>query len=213
MTTSGKPRGVKPKEALIKSKRAYQKLSDNGESFARSQAFSKKTQAYAQLYFRKFLARLSLNQRFPNSTNKLFWQKAGAALLILALCVIASRLTGQSVCPIYRTLGIPCPSCGMTRAWVCLLHFDIPGAFQMHPLFWVVPPGLVFCSPPVQQRLPGKAKTVVCVAVGFVFITVWVVRMVLLFPHTPPMVYLPNAWLPRVAQWVWGLARHFALRY
>jgi len=45
-------------ETLIKSKRAYQKLSDSGEIFARSQAFSKKTQAYAQLYFRKFLVSL-----------------------------------------------------------------------------------------------------------------------------------------------------------
>lgn len=34
---------------------------------------------------------------------------------------------------------IPCPSCGMTRAYINLLHLDFIGAFRMHPMFWSVP--------------------------------------------------------------------------
>lgn len=30
--------------------------------------------------------------------------------------------------------GLPCPSCGSTRALARLLDFDIPGAFAMNPL-------------------------------------------------------------------------------
>lgn len=31
--------------------------------------------------------------------------------------------------------GISCAGCGMTRAWIALLHFDINTAFMYHPLF------------------------------------------------------------------------------
>ena len=39
---------------------------------------------------------------------------------------------------------IPCPGCGMTRAYLALLRLDIAGAFDMHPMFWSVPILLVF---------------------------------------------------------------------
>lgn len=35
--------------------------------------------------------------------------------------------------------GIPCPGCGMTRAYIALLHLDFRAAFYYHPLFWMVP--------------------------------------------------------------------------
>lgn len=30
--------------------------------------------------------------------------------------------------------GIPCPSCGMTRAFLSFLSFDFPSSFSYHPL-------------------------------------------------------------------------------
>lgn len=41
-------------------------------------------------------------------------------------------------CPLYFMFGIPCPGCGMTRAFISLLKFDISQAFYYHPLFPVV---------------------------------------------------------------------------
>lgn len=38
-------------------------------------------------------------------------------------------------CPIKYITGISCAGCGMTRAWIALLHFDINTAFMYHPLF------------------------------------------------------------------------------
>ena len=41
---------------------------------------------------------------------------------------------------IFRLMtGIPCPGCGMTRAWLAALRLDYAAAFAYHPLFWVVP--------------------------------------------------------------------------
>ena len=47
-------------------------------------------------------------------------------------------------CLFKKLLGIPCPGCGMTRAYLALLRLDIRGAFEMHPMFWSVPILLVF---------------------------------------------------------------------
>lgn len=45
----------------------------------------------------------------------------------------------QIPCGFRMLFGIPCPTCGMTRAYIALLHADIPTAFDCHSLFWAVP--------------------------------------------------------------------------
>jgi hypothetical protein len=39
-----------------------------------------------------------------------------------------------TVCYLKAFTGIPCPTCGSTRAVGCLAHGDLPGAFAMNPL-------------------------------------------------------------------------------
>lgn len=38
------------------------------------------------------------------------------------------------VCLVKAVSGLPCPSCGSTRALACLAHADLAGAFLMNPL-------------------------------------------------------------------------------
>ena len=47
-------------------------------------------------------------------------------------------------CPSSYFLGIPCPGCGMTRAFLSLLHLDFKTAFFYHPLFPVVIIAIIF---------------------------------------------------------------------
>lgn len=42
-------------------------------------------------------------------------------------------------CPFRNLTGIPCPGCGMSRAWWAFLRLDIREAFRQHPMFWAVP--------------------------------------------------------------------------
>ena len=42
-------------------------------------------------------------------------------------------------CMFRHFLKIECPGCGLTRAYLALLHGDLSGAFSFHPLFWTVP--------------------------------------------------------------------------
>jgi hypothetical protein len=42
-------------------------------------------------------------------------------------------------CLFQAILQIPCPMCGMTRAYLALFRWDIRGAFSNHSLFWAIP--------------------------------------------------------------------------
>lgn len=42
-------------------------------------------------------------------------------------------------CPIRATIGIPCPGCGLTRAWLAALQLDFSAAFAHHAMFWSIP--------------------------------------------------------------------------
>ncbi len=42
-------------------------------------------------------------------------------------------------CPFYRILGISCPGCGVTRAWLCFLHGDWSQAVSFHLFFLPMP--------------------------------------------------------------------------
>lgn len=61
---------------------------------------------------------------------------AGAASLLLG------EALGLTVCPTAGLFGIPCPSCGLTRATLALLRGRIAESLALHPLVVVVLPAL-----------------------------------------------------------------------
>nr|WP_307776543.1 DUF2752 domain-containing protein [uncultured Cetobacterium sp.] len=77
--------------------------------------------------------------------------------------------------------GVPCFTCGITRAYLSLLKLDIKSAFYYHPLFFLVP-FLFFIKKQKQLFL-----------IFGLFIFVWIIRMYLYFPTIEPMVFNKNA--------------------
>lgn len=79
-------------------------------------------------------------------------------LLVLALCVgllgvavllapvapgggeriTVAGVTVPEVCALERTIGLPCPGCGLTRSWVSAVHGDLRASLAHHPLGWLV---------------------------------------------------------------------------
>lgn len=61
--------------------------------------------------------------------------------MILGLCaalVAVFALSGIG-CPFYRIFGIPCPGCGMTRAFLACLRLDFTAAWRYHPMVFSLP--------------------------------------------------------------------------
>lgn len=42
-------------------------------------------------------------------------------------------------CIFIGLFNVPCPGCGMTRAWLSVFSLDFAKAFSYHAMFWAVP--------------------------------------------------------------------------
>lgn len=63
------------------------------------------------------------------------WLALGAGLvLVLSLLLTPETLPAVSTCVFYRFTGVPCPGCGMTRAFCSLGHAEWRAAWLYHPL-------------------------------------------------------------------------------
>lgn len=70
-----------------------------------------------------------INQRFP----------ARLGLAIGCIAVLALWVLLDWPCMIRALTGLPCPMCGMSRAWKAALTLNLSAAIQYHALFWSVP--------------------------------------------------------------------------
>lgn len=78
--------------------------------------------------------------RAGSADPELIWGIVGAGLLVLLHIGLPPALPGIP-CLFKALLGIPCPSCGMTRSWQALAQGEWALALRMHPL---LPLGMAF---------------------------------------------------------------------
>ncbi|MDR1940352.1 MAG: DUF2752 domain-containing protein [Clostridiales bacterium] len=107
---------------------------------------------------------------------------------------ILSHVFGTA-CIFKLITGVPCPSCGMTRAIGLFLSMRVGQAFEMHPLFPLA--GVVFAGiiavtakPELKER---KALKIAAYAIAAAFIVVYAVRMAAFFPDKEPTAYFWNS--------------------
>jgi hypothetical protein len=81
---------------------------------------------------------------------------AGAAIGVASARVLTPHAAthGPVICPFRLITGLPCPGCGMTRAWVYLMHGDVAAAVSANPFSLVA--------------LPAAAAFVLAVALALV---------------------------------------------
>ena len=87
------------------------------------------------------------------------------------------QFTVGSGCLLLAWSGLPCPTCGMTRATLCFLSGRITEAFGYHPLFWAPYPMVAMglgCIPRSRFR---RWLILSVAALGVAFIAVWLIRV------------------------------------
>lgn len=102
--------------------------------------------------------------------------------------------------------GIPCPGCGLTRAFGHFFHGDITAALRSHPLFFIViPPAVVFTlrDRGVFRELFRSRWFWGSLAAALAL--QWVVRMAFMFPDDPPMDYNRESLLFRLVAGAWAI--------
>lgn len=83
-------------------------------------------------------------------------RRRAALATLVALGVVFAILSVGWRCPVLLVAGVPCPTCGITRAVRLALHGDFAGATRLHPLVWLaVPVAALF----IGVELVGYART------------------------------------------------------
>lgn len=78
-------------------------------------------------------------------------------------------------CPIKYITGISCAGCGMSRAWIALLHFNIHEAFIYHPLFFLPPVVVIVML--LKSKINIKFYKIFMFTMAGAFVIVYLYRM------------------------------------
>ena len=80
----------------------------------------------------------------PHGRRRRAWLSASLGLLLaIAALTDPARPLPFEVCPIHRLTGVPCPTCGMTRAVCFAVHGQWRRSLAFHPAGLIVAAGIV----------------------------------------------------------------------
>lgn len=121
------------------------------------------------------------------------------SMVLCGITLLILKLTTGYICPSIILFGIPCPTCGITRATKLMLTGHIHEALQMHPLLLLVIFG-VFLYIIIKRLLNNyrfyiKLYVIICL---LIFIGFYIFRMVTYFPNVEPMLYYEDNYLSKI---------------
>lgn len=109
-----------------------------------------------------------------------------AIACIIYVLLFSFVIKGHSSCPIKEIFGIPCPGCGMTRAYKAFFTGHFLDALYFHPLFFSIPflaIILIFNEIPFLNKL--YRSKFFWFSVVALFLLVYIIRFTYYFPQYP----------------------------
>lgn len=118
--------------------------------------------------------------------------------------IIVVMLIFNTKCIFKLVIGVPCPGCGLTRAWISCLKGDILKAFNWHPLFLLIPIlgiliFLYFKKSFIKCRI--YILILICIIVSLYLIT-YIFRMMTLFPYMEPLDYNSQSFINQLIYYI-----------
>ena len=108
------------------------------------------------------------------------WSRRLGMLIVAVLGILVGiwLLSFFYRCPVYWITGIPCPGCGMTRAFFALMHLDFEAAFYWHPaVYLIAASAAVQMAAYVAEGYHFRQTTRLWALVGIVMLVIWMVRL------------------------------------
>ncbi len=135
------------------------------------------------------------------------FQKYAVPLIFTVIFYIFTFILGnRTLCFISSTIGFPCPGCGLSRAYLSFVHGDLIFAFHYHPLFFLPP---LLLAVVLFKKYSFFKKLYLSkffwITSTIMLLGVWILRMVIMFPHKEPMTFNDKAVLPSVVKFVLSL--------
>lgn len=133
-------------------------------------------------------------------SNRRFYLVFGLAL---AIGLSFHYLLTNTTCLIRGSIGIPCPTCGLSRAYKFLLRGDVLRAFKFHPLFWLIPLVAIYVG--YAWYTQRKMNRYILLSILIIFIGVYLWRMMTYFPRVEPMIINEKSYLFKLIRYFQGL--------
>ena len=142
------------------------------------------------------------------------FSRGGTIVIIVLFMLFLQEFLGSS-CLSVAVFGIPCAGCGSSRAVQLLLQGRMREALTMHPLilltlaFVIIIPLFMLLRFLRKKRgkktflpLSARAVNIFFITLALIYFVVYVVRMILYFPHTEPMLYNSNSVVGHIISFV-----------
>lgn len=107
----------------------------------------------------------------------------------IIILVISLLYILKEGCIFRNLIGVPCPGCGLTRAWIGFFNGDFKSALIWHPLFILVGVVLLLIIILVisnSSRIKNNAIRLIFI-IGILFIGVYIIRLIKYFPYISPL--------------------------
>ncbi len=156
------------------------------------------------LVFKRIVSSVQDAVNFLMIKKKLLLLYLAIGIFIIIMYFIPSD---HSLCIFRNVTGFPCPGCGLTRAGRYLLHFEFQKSFEFHPLF--IPLALILALYSLQLfGIDSKTRIIARLMADkrfwaitlCLFLTVYAIRMIILYPDVPPMVYDENSLVQKISK-------------
>lgn len=108
--------------------------------------------------------------------RKISYFKTKLILTVIYIAIVFVFSKAGYSCVFRELFGIQCPGCGMTRAYISLLKFDVLSAFRYHPMFWSMPLlyAYILFDLPIVSR---KIDNIILITIMLGFLLVFVARI------------------------------------